>query len=98
MVEPLPPITRRRFIAVFWIAAFASLSIWQFGGGDREGTSGGGLSSVFRWKTTTAAASGGFPLVRPVSFNLTDFGAVGDGVTINTEAFERAVSAISKLF
>jgi polygalacturonase len=32
-----------------------------------------------------------------VAFNLTDFGAVGDGVTLNTEAFERAVSAISKL-
>lgn len=36
------------------------------------------------------------PMMRPVAFNLTDFGGVGDGVTLNTEAFERAVSAISK--
>lgn len=32
-----------------------------------------------------------------MAFNLTDFGGVGDGVTVNTEAFERAISAISKL-
>lgn len=37
------------------------------------------------------------PRLRPVAFNLTEFGAVGDGVTLNTEAFERAVLAISKL-
>jgi len=36
------------------------------------------------------------PKMRPVAFNLTDFGGVGDGVTLNTEAFERAISAISK--
>ncbi|CAB4262274.1 unnamed protein product [Prunus armeniaca] len=37
------------------------------------------------------------PKLRHVAFNLTDFGAVGDGVTLNTEAFEKAVLAISKL-
>lgn len=37
------------------------------------------------------------PRMRPVAFNLTDFGAVGDGVTANTKAFERAILAISKL-
>ena len=31
-----------------------------------------------------------------MAFNLTDFGAVGDGVTVNTAAFERAMMAISK--
>ena len=36
------------------------------------------------------------PKLRPVVFNLTDFGGVGDGVTLNTKAFERAVSLISK--
>jgi len=36
------------------------------------------------------------PKLRPVVFNLTDFGGVGDGVTLNTKAFERAVSVISK--
>lgn len=111
MVEPLP-ITRRRFLSshrslvtVFWIAAFASLFIWQSRG--RGGSSlyrgGGGLSSVFWWTTTTtltttrATNSGEFPRLRPFAFNLTDFGAVGDGVTVNTEAFERAVYAISKV-
>ncbi|XP_076927374.1 putative polygalacturonase [Bidens hawaiensis] len=38
-----------------------------------------------------------YPRLRPVSFNLTDFGAVGDGVTVNTLAFEKAVFAISKV-
>lgn len=111
MVEPLP-ITRRRFLSshkslvtVFWIAAFASLFIWQSRG--RGGASlyrvNGSLSSVFWWTatttttTTSSADAGEFPRLRPVSFNLTDFGAVGDGVTVNTEAFERAVYAISKL-
>ncbi|PPS16945.1 hypothetical protein GOBAR_AA03635 [Gossypium barbadense] len=34
---------------------------------------------------------------RPFEFNITDFGGVGDGVTDDTAAFERAISAISKL-
>ena len=37
------------------------------------------------------------PLLRPTAFNLTEFGAVGDGVTLNTGAFEKAVEAISRL-
>ncbi|KAL9690126.1 hypothetical protein QQ045_010521 [Rhodiola kirilowii] len=37
------------------------------------------------------------PRLRPVVFNLTDFGAIGDGTTLNTRAFEKAVLAISKL-
>ncbi|CAM8901938.1 unnamed protein product [Rhodiola kirilowii] len=37
------------------------------------------------------------PRLRPVVFNLTDFGAIGDGKTLNTRAFEKAVLAISKL-
>lgn len=37
------------------------------------------------------------PKLRPVVFNLTDFGGIGDGVSWNTEAFERAVFEISKL-
>lgn len=37
-----------------------------------------------------------FPKLRPVAFNLTDFGGVGDGKTDNTAAFERAVAAVGK--
>lgn len=34
------------------------------------------------------------PNLRPHVFNLTDFGAVGDGKTINTKCFEDAVAAV----
>lgn len=36
-------------------------------------------------------------MLRPVAFNLTDFGGVGDGRTINTQAFERAIEAVARL-
>ncbi|KAK6139691.1 hypothetical protein DH2020_026559 [Rehmannia glutinosa] len=55
-------------------------------------TAAGGLL-IFR----RAFPSRQLPRLRPVAFNLTDFGGVGDGVTLNTAAFERAVMAISKL-
>lgn len=32
-----------------------------------------------------------------MAYNITDFGGVGDGVTLNTKAFERAVAAIARL-
>lgn len=35
-------------------------------------------------------------MLRPLVFNLSDFGAVGDGVTVNTKAFETAISEIRK--
>jgi len=37
------------------------------------------------------------PRLRPHVFNLTDFGGVGDGIWMNTKAFEDAVAAIAKL-
>lgn len=36
------------------------------------------------------------PKLRPLVFNLTDFGAVGNGVFVNTKAFESAVSEIRR--
>lgn len=36
------------------------------------------------------------PKLRSLVFNLTDFGAVGDGFTGNTKAFERAISEIQR--
>ncbi|KAG4956965.1 hypothetical protein JHK85_043345 [Glycine max] len=63
------------------------------------------LASVLVWQRTTISGFlvlGGVPVrtppkLRPVVFCLTEFGGVGDGVTLNTEAFERGVGAISKL-
>ncbi|GKU93453.1 hypothetical protein SLEP1_g7047 [Rubroshorea leprosula] len=64
-----------------------------------ETSHGGDIAA--RPVSVAPAEGGGFGSthaeLRPVAFNLTDFGGVGDGVTLNTEAFERAVSAISKL-
>lgn len=68
-----------------WIAVFASVFLWQ------RNVVGGYL--VLQHGTPMRP----LPMLRPVAFNLTDFGGVGDGVTLNTEAFERAVSEISKL-
>ncbi len=35
------------------------------------------------------------PVIPDTSMNLTDFGAAGDGTTLNTEAFEAAIAALS---
>ncbi|KAJ4834726.1 hypothetical protein Tsubulata_007683 [Turnera subulata] len=78
--------SHKTFFTVLWIAAFASVFLWQ------RSSIGGGFALAF-WRTSYRPV----PRLRPVAFNLTDFGGVGDGVTVNTAAFERAVSAISKL-
>ncbi|CAL0304812.1 unnamed protein product [Lupinus luteus] len=68
-----------------WIAVFASVFLWQ-----RNAVGG-----YFVLLEGTPMRT--LPLLRPVDFNLIDFGGVGDGVTINTKAFEKAVFEISKL-
>lgn len=78
--------SHKTLFTVLWIAAFASVFVWQ------RNVVGGGFSIFGRGLPNRP-----MPRMRPVAFNLTDFGAVGDGVTLNTEAFERAVFAISKL-
>lgn len=76
--------TYRTLFTVLWIAAVATILLWQ-------GTIGDGFLSLRR------VSARPLPRLRPVAFNLTDFGAVGDGATLNTAAFERAILAISKL-
>lgn len=76
----------KTLFAFLWIAAFASVFFWQ-----------GSNNIVGDFFTFRRAPSRDIPVFRPVVFNLTDFGGVGDGVTLNTEAFERAIFAISKL-
>nr|DAD49153.1 TPA_asm: hypothetical protein HUJ06_019090 [Nelumbo nucifera] len=77
--------SHKTLFTVLWIVAFASIFVWQRSIVD-------GLRIFGR-----AHPARPIPRLRPVAFNLTDFGGVGDGVTVNTEAFERAVTAISKL-
>ncbi|XP_058108668.1 probable polygalacturonase [Magnolia sinica] len=81
---PVVVSSHKTLISILWIVGFASVFIWQRNIVD-------GLLT-FQWAPVKAC-----PNIRPVAFNLTDFGGVGDGVTLNTKAFERAVAAISKL-
>ncbi|KAL4034804.1 putative polygalacturonase [Cucumis melo var. makuwa] len=76
--------TYRTVFTVFWIAAVATIFLWQSTIGD----------GFFFLRRVSARP---LPRLRPAVFNLTDFGAVGDGVTLNTNAFEKAILAISKL-
>ncbi|XP_008786949.2 probable polygalacturonase [Phoenix dactylifera] len=70
-------------VVVLWASLFACIFVWQ--------RSAVNVLRVYRRGPPPQA-----PMLRPVVFNLTDFGGVGDGVTLNTMAFERAVEAISK--
>ncbi|KAL5572325.1 hypothetical protein UlMin_021922 [Ulmus minor] len=76
--------SHKTLFAVLWIALFVYFFTWP-----RSLVDG-----VFMFRRPAAKP---MPRHRPVAFNLTDFGAVGDGVTVNTKAFERAMLAISKL-
>ena len=76
--------SHRTLFTFLWIAAFVSVFLWQ------RNVVGG----FFLYSRTPMRP---IPRLRPVAFNLTDFGGVGDGVTLNTKAFERAIYAISKL-
>lgn len=49
---------------------------------------------IFLW-SARRPPDASLPRLRPVAFNLTAFGGVGDGITLNTEAFKRAVASIS---
>ncbi|PKU59922.1 putative polygalacturonase [Dendrobium catenatum] len=69
-----------------WILVFCSIFVWQKSSFD-----------VVRLFGHTAPMEGLVPKLRPMVLNLSDFGAVGDGQTLNTKAFESAVAAISRL-
>ena len=78
--------SHRTLFGCLWIAALFSLFVWQRSAVD--------TFSVFGRRSPPGRP---IPRHRPAAFNLTDFGAVGDGVTVNTQAFERAISAAAKL-
>ncbi|KAL6545283.1 hypothetical protein OROGR_009157 [Orobanche gracilis] len=80
-----PFASHKTLFAFLCVAAFASVFLWQGKAINGFLVLGG------------VAPSRAPPVLRPVVFNFTDFGGVGDGVTLNTAAFERVVSAISNL-
>ncbi|RWW63972.1 hypothetical protein BHE74_00028821 [Ensete ventricosum] len=86
---------RRRAVAFFSSPKALFLVLWTLV-----------FASVFWWRTSYVDEVGFSlqlprvrtgPMFRPVAFILTDFGAVGDGETLNTDAFESAVAEIAKL-
>lgn len=78
-------LSHHTLLTFLWIVGFILLVVWQRTAVERL-LIYRGLTPPFR----------PIPKLRPLVFNLTDFGAVGDGVTINTKAFERAISEIRK--
>lgn len=82
--------SRATLFAVLWIAGIATLFFWQRGAVE-------GRFGLFWRPADGGSPSSSAPMLRPRAFNLTDFGGVGDGVTMNTLAFEQAVAAIARL-
>ncbi|TKY72892.1 polygalacturonase protein [Spatholobus suberectus] len=79
-----PFASHRTLFALFlWVVALASISVWQ--------------GTISEFLVSEGVPARPPPKLRSVVFCLTEFGGVGDGVTLNTEAFERAVGAISIL-
>ncbi|XP_041994975.1 probable polygalacturonase isoform X2 [Salvia splendens] len=70
----------RTLLALIWALGFVFIIAWQRAAVDRF------------WGPPARS----IPRLRPLVFNLADFGAVGDGITVNTNAFERAVSEIRR--
>lgn len=79
---------RRRLIpaiTAFWIVGIALIYLWQTNS----------LTRIQLFVRAPPRSSQPVPRAyRAAVYNLTDFGAVGDGKTVNTEAFERAIAAI----
>jgi hypothetical protein len=74
-------VSYRNAFCICWIFSFSLLFYWQANERDRK--------IIF-------IPPPPIPKLRPHVFNLTDFGAVGDGTTLNTRCFEEAVAAIEK--
>ncbi|CAH9106400.1 unnamed protein product [Cuscuta epithymum] len=77
--------THKTLIVLLWITLFLTAFLWKWDAADR----------ILLFRRVFPVRQ--LPMLRPVVFNLTDFGGIGDGVSINTASFEKAVLAISKL-
>lgn len=77
--------SHRTLLTLLWTVGFILMVAWQRTAVDR-------LLMYRGWDPPPRP----IPKLRPLVLNLSDFGAVGDGVTLNTKAFERAISEIRK--
>lgn len=75
-------------LTLIWMLGFILIAVWQKTAVDRL------LNYNGHWAAPPPPRP--VPKLRSLVFNLTDFGAVGDGFTLNTKAFERAISEIRK--
>ncbi|CAN4086499.1 unnamed protein product [Withania somnifera] len=78
-------LSHHTILTLLWIVAFILIFVWQRTAVERLLINRG-----------LPPPSRPMPKLRPLVFNLSDFGAVGDGVTVNTKAFERAIWEIRK--
>nr|BAJ94032.1 predicted protein [Hordeum vulgare subsp. vulgare] len=77
----------KTLLAAVWVAGFTLVFLWQSASMFVAGAGGGPRPAL--------PPSRPAPRLRPMAYNLTDFGGVGDGRTVNTRAFERAVETIT---
>ncbi|XP_047341392.1 probable polygalacturonase [Impatiens glandulifera] len=77
--------SHKTFLTLLWAITFVLIVLWQRAAVERI--------LLLRRNFLPVRP---IPQLRSVVFNLTDFGAVGDGVTLNTEAFVKAVEEIRK--
>ncbi|KAL9242180.1 hypothetical protein vseg_016206 [Gypsophila vaccaria] len=78
----------KTLFSFLWFLAFASVFLWQ---------SANKFDGFLGFTQTGPGPARPVPKLRPVAFNVTDFGAVGDGLTDNTAAFVKAVAAVAKV-
>jgi polygalacturonase len=79
-------------LLAFWLVGFALVVVWQT-------TSAGRVRLYTRPpmpKRAAASLSLGQWVASPPVYDLREFGAVGDGRTVNTAAFESAIAAIAE--
>lgn len=98
---------QRTWAFLIWLLAFVLVSLWQrrlLVGTEyspsalyapRIRADEGGSSEISPSNERPATFPATYPALRPHIFNITQFGGVGDGKTLNTQAFELAISTIA---
>lgn len=84
----------KALLAAAWVVGFALVFLWQSASMSFGSAGGGGYLRLLSAPPPPPRPA---PRLRPTAYNITDFGAVGDGRAVNTAAFERAVEAIAAL-